>query len=182
MLQAHYMYCALYFYYYYISSNSDHQALDPGAWGPLPYKLHSIFHAQCPGSSMSAGYFAEAEVRSCFPCPFALSQDLLPLELSLSLQEDQQVSSLVGYFFQLLPARGCALGPLWNPHKQLAPRQVKFQKAGLQSSPTGPRSTDNPIRGGATEGPHLTPSWQPPWQALPCLVDLFNAQQCLVRT
>ena len=132
MLQAHYMYCAFYFYYYYISSNSDHQALDPGAWGPLPYKLHSIFHAQCPGSSMSAGYFAEAEVRSCFPCPFALSQDLLPLELSLSLQEDQQVSSLVGYFFQLLPARGCALGPLWNPHKQLAPRQVKFQKAGLQ--------------------------------------------------
>ena len=115
-----------------ISSNSDHQALDPGAWGPLPYKLHSISHAQCPGSSMSAGCFAKAEVRSCFPSPFVLSQDLLPLELSLSLQEDQQVSSLVGYFFQLLPARGCALGPLWNPHKQLAPRQVKFQKAGLQ--------------------------------------------------
>ena len=28
MIQAHYMYCALYFYYYYIRSNSDHQALD----------------------------------------------------------------------------------------------------------------------------------------------------------
>ena len=115
MLQAHYMYCALYFYYYYIRSNSDHQAVDSGGWGPLPYKLHSISHAQCPGSSMSAGYFAEAEVRSCFPCPFALPQDLLFFD-SLSLQEDQQVSSLVGYFFQLLPARGCALEPLWNPH------------------------------------------------------------------
>ena len=33
--QGHYIYCALYFYYSYISSTSDHQALDPGAWGPL---------------------------------------------------------------------------------------------------------------------------------------------------
>ena len=35
MIQAHYVYCALYFYYYYISSISDDQALDPGGWGPL---------------------------------------------------------------------------------------------------------------------------------------------------
>ena len=28
MIQAHYIYCALNFYYYYISSSSDHQALD----------------------------------------------------------------------------------------------------------------------------------------------------------
>ena len=33
MIQAHYVYCALYFYYYYISSTSDHQALDPGGLG-----------------------------------------------------------------------------------------------------------------------------------------------------
>ena len=30
MLQAHYIYCALYFYYYYISAILDHQALDLG--------------------------------------------------------------------------------------------------------------------------------------------------------
>ena len=35
MIQAHYIYHALYFYYYYISSTSDYQALDPGGWGPL---------------------------------------------------------------------------------------------------------------------------------------------------
>ena len=35
MIQEHYMYCALYFYYYSISSTSDHQALDPGDWGGL---------------------------------------------------------------------------------------------------------------------------------------------------
>ena len=34
MIQAHCIYCTLYFYYYYISSTSDHQALDPGGWGP----------------------------------------------------------------------------------------------------------------------------------------------------
>ena len=28
MIQVHYIYCALYFNYYYISSTSDHQALD----------------------------------------------------------------------------------------------------------------------------------------------------------
>ena len=39
MVQACYMYCALYFYYY-ISSTSDHQALDPGGWGTL---LQDIF-------------------------------------------------------------------------------------------------------------------------------------------
>ena len=32
---SHYIYCAFYFYCYYISSISDHQALDPGAWGLL---------------------------------------------------------------------------------------------------------------------------------------------------
>ena len=25
----------VHFYYYYVSSTSDHQALDPGGWGPL---------------------------------------------------------------------------------------------------------------------------------------------------
>ena len=35
MIQGHYIYCALYFCYYYISSPSDHQALDPRDWGPL---------------------------------------------------------------------------------------------------------------------------------------------------
>ena len=35
MIQVHYIYHAFYFYYYYISFTSDHQALDPGGWGPL---------------------------------------------------------------------------------------------------------------------------------------------------
>ena len=34
MIQAHYIYCELYFYYNYISFTSDHQALDPGHWRP----------------------------------------------------------------------------------------------------------------------------------------------------
>ena len=35
MIQAHYIYFVLYLYYYYISSTSDHQALDPRGWGAL---------------------------------------------------------------------------------------------------------------------------------------------------
>ena len=38
MLQVHYIYPALYFYDYYISSTSDHQALDSGGWGPLLWR------------------------------------------------------------------------------------------------------------------------------------------------
>ena len=34
VIQACYPYCGLYFYYYYISSTSEHQALDPGSWRP----------------------------------------------------------------------------------------------------------------------------------------------------
>ena len=33
MIQVHYVYCALYFYCYYISSTSENQALDPEDWG-----------------------------------------------------------------------------------------------------------------------------------------------------
>ena len=35
MIQAPYIYRALHFYYYYISSTSDYQALDPRGWRPL---------------------------------------------------------------------------------------------------------------------------------------------------
>ena len=35
MIQLYYLYCALYFYFYYISSTLDHQALDPRGWVPL---------------------------------------------------------------------------------------------------------------------------------------------------
>ena len=46
MIQVHYIYCALYFCYYYISSTSDHQASDPRGWGPLP-KGYLIHPSQC---------------------------------------------------------------------------------------------------------------------------------------
>ena len=45
MIQAYYTYCVLYFYYYDISSTSDHQALDPGGWGPLCYGTCSFSRA-----------------------------------------------------------------------------------------------------------------------------------------
>ena len=35
MIQAHYVYRALYFSLYYISTTSENQTLDPRGWGPL---------------------------------------------------------------------------------------------------------------------------------------------------
>ena len=42
MIQGYYTYCAVYFCYYYISSISDHQALDPGGWRPLLFRIRAI--------------------------------------------------------------------------------------------------------------------------------------------
>ena len=36
VIQAHYIYYAPCFYYYFISSTLDHQVLDSGGWGPRP--------------------------------------------------------------------------------------------------------------------------------------------------
>ena len=38
MIQEHYIYCAFYFCYFYISSTSHHQSLDTGGWGLQLYR------------------------------------------------------------------------------------------------------------------------------------------------
>ena len=43
MIQVHCIYCALYFYYHYISFPSAHQAFDPRGWGPLYYRISRFF-------------------------------------------------------------------------------------------------------------------------------------------
>ena len=40
---------ALYFYFYYISSVSDHQAFDSGGWGPLGY---GVWEGSCKDRDM----------------------------------------------------------------------------------------------------------------------------------
>ena len=44
MIQVYYMYCALYFYYYYISCTTGHQTLDLGGWKPCFISLLSEFY------------------------------------------------------------------------------------------------------------------------------------------
>ena len=72
MIQVHYTYCTLYFYYYYLSSTSDHQALDPRGWGLLLYMkylpVENLWHHQlktpcfCLEMSFSPRYLTD----SCF--------------------------------------------------------------------------------------------------------------------
>ena len=54
MIQGHSIYCALYFFYYYISSTSDHQALDPGMQNTLCLyflcKCFLLFFAHLPAN------------------------------------------------------------------------------------------------------------------------------------
>ena len=55
MIQAHYIYYAIYFYYYSISSTSDRQAIDPADWGPLPWStIHSLTTFLSDQKSVSA--------------------------------------------------------------------------------------------------------------------------------
>ena len=55
MIQMHFTYYALYFYYY-ISSISDHQALDLGGWGPLPVILLFLEHITLFPHNPSTGW------------------------------------------------------------------------------------------------------------------------------
>ena len=59
MIQTHYTYCVLYFYYDYPSSTSDHQALDTGSWGPLlkypPTNFPRGWHPASPLSPWKEG-------------------------------------------------------------------------------------------------------------------------------
>ena len=64
MIQVHYIYCALNLYYYYNSSTSDHQILDPRYQGPLiedVYILGMWPHSsslKCNITSLSLFYFS----------------------------------------------------------------------------------------------------------------------------
>ena len=87
MIQAHYIYCALYFYYYYINSSSDHQALDLRGWGSLLLKhsfrtqfklfwLTGTHGGLSPSLSMQQGKFVQVSeysptelVEINFTCP-----------------------------------------------------------------------------------------------------------------
>ena len=52
MIQAHYIYCALYFSFYYICSTSDHQALDPRGWLDNQSPVgNQLFHLQIKPAS-----------------------------------------------------------------------------------------------------------------------------------
>ena len=80
MIQAHYTYHALYFSYYYISSISNHQALDSGGWGPLVYRI--------PSPLLSTTWFLHTYLSPLLPGSLSscLQNRLLPVLMSLCVQ------------------------------------------------------------------------------------------------
>ena len=84
MIQAHHIYCALYFYYYSISSTSDHQALDSGVWGgledlqrrqwhPTPVLLPGKSHGRRSLVGCSPWGLEESDTTERLPFHFSLS-------------------------------------------------------------------------------------------------------------
>ena len=51
------IYCAIYFYCYYMGSTSDHQALDAGRWGPLGWVNMLPLFPFWPVSCMCSFFF-----------------------------------------------------------------------------------------------------------------------------
>ena len=76
MIQVHYIYCALYFHYYYISSTSVHQAVDPGSKWYMPLKLTTWIQRTV---------FKEGEL--CVQCPPPLWRLLVYAALITELQQ-----------------------------------------------------------------------------------------------
>lgn len=60
MIQERCIHCALYSCSYFISSTSDHQTLDPGGCGPLPYVMEGE-HRGCPGLPVARGEEGKGE-------------------------------------------------------------------------------------------------------------------------
>ena len=64
MIQAHYIYCALYFYYYYISPTSNRQTLGPRGWGHLYYTTLVSMYYYLPNLQMKT--YRIKKVKNCF--------------------------------------------------------------------------------------------------------------------
>ena len=92
IIQVHYIYCALYFCFYYIRPTSDNQALDRGLWTPALIDLQ-----------LSVMFPQESRVsvpQNClFNNVYICSKDLLTL---LSYIEGSQFSLLLMYLLHLI--------------------------------------------------------------------------------
>ena len=66
MIQMHYIYCALHFCSYHISSTSDHQTLDPRGWGPLLSWLKLPLLCCVPSSSPTPAQISLPNARWTF--------------------------------------------------------------------------------------------------------------------
>ena len=77
MIPEHCMYYVLYFDYYYISSTSDHQALDPRGWGP--WVSASLCCAYVVVMSASITYIhgqGHMDLQSSYPISLSFKKDL----------------------------------------------------------------------------------------------------------
>ena len=80
MSQAHCIFCALYSYYYHTSSTSDHQALGPRGWGPLP--LNITPESSAPYTSLSPALKIKTILRNLYITEFKAWRESCPHTIS----------------------------------------------------------------------------------------------------
>ena len=112
MIKVHYIYYALYFYYYHISSTSDHQALDPGGWGPLEQITPKLTRVVWNNKRSSSRMVSETWDSGWHPWVLAQAS----LEVSAVGRPSAQLAHLSVGSGGLLPAGGFTprpRGPSW---------------------------------------------------------------------
>ena len=96
MIQVHYIYCALNFYYYHISSASGHQALDPRGWAPLIYCIclykYNQFETSLSATNLKPRIYSSKK-RQCYTT-HCLCHRILPYFTNRLAAEFQYISIL----------------------------------------------------------------------------------------
>ena len=95
MIQVYYIYCVLYFDYYYINSISDHQSLDPRGWGLLPREVTSIQSRRAMAvvsSLVSVGDFEGLCPSFCVPPAWYLSTHPIAHVQAMPIDSDQNLA------------------------------------------------------------------------------------------
>ena len=146
MIQAHFIYCALYFYYDYISPTCDHQALGPRGRGTPGLKEAASQPASTSSLLQPRNNRSDKRVTKCSPprvsggpncwprkTSYKATRLSLPLTFSSSLAEILTISSsLPGWWCLercLLFLGFLKTGPQWGKGEEASPPDISLSGA-----------------------------------------------------
>ena len=120
MIQAHYIYYALNFYYYYISSTSDHQALDPRGWRPLHTTQFSYYSILQMRTSRPREVHGQSRVTQ-------IVSGGGRMELRHSSSADRKFHHQSPYYVIVSAINVLYISKFWQQYASFKERQVSFK-------------------------------------------------------